>query len=171
MATLDKAMLHNIMEELAGECIRFRSERRFRDSLCEKIKNRFSNAEIRFECPGSLDGESIKIDIIVNLGGGLVPIELKWKLKTHGAEKENRKRMLGDIDRLENLRLEHLKDSLFAVAPDTLKNRFAIWLSDNDQYWNEGGDNRILDHKGNEIVWEPYGGEGNFRFALIEVAK
>ena len=171
MATLDNATLCNTMKELAREHPRFRSESDFRNALCMKIQNEFPNAEIRFECPASLEGEDIRIDIIVNLGGALVPIELKWKLKSHQAETENRKRMLGDIDRLARLRLEHLKDLNFVKKPHTIQNRFVIWLSDNDRFWNEEGKNKILDHKGNEITWEPYGGDGNFRFALIEAAE
>ena len=171
MATLDKETLRNTMKDLAKEHPRFRSERDFRDALCEKIQNVFLDSEIRFECHASLKGEDIRIDIIVSLEGALLPIELKWKLKSHQAETENRKRMIGDIERLASLRLEHLKDLNFVKKPHTIQNRFVMWLSDNDRYWNEEGKNKILDYNGNEIIWEPYGNDGNFRFALIEAAE
>ena len=165
MSTLDKETLHNIMGALAKERPQFCSEADFQFALGWKIQKEFSRAEIRFECPASLpDDPKARIDIIVNLGGALVPIELKWKLKSHGAETDNREKMLRDIDRLASLRQEHLKDLCLTGTPGTIQNRFVIWLSDNDRYWNEEGANKILDYKGDKIIWESYADD--FKFAL-----
>jgi hypothetical protein len=167
MATLDRATLHNIIESLATERLRFCSEADFQFALGWKIQQEFPHAEIRFECPATLVDKSIKIDIVVNLDGVLFPIELKWKLKSHQAETDNREKMLRDADRLAKVRMEDLKDLHFTGKPETILNRFAIWLTDNDRYWNKEGTNKILDYKGIKISWESYDDE--FRFALIDV--
>jgi hypothetical protein len=160
------------MKVLAKEYPEFCSERNFRDTLCAKIQSEFPKAEIRYERPASLGGRVSKIDIVVNLGGKLFPIELKWKLERHRAETENRERMLKDIKRLEALQLENLKTKSmnFNAAPVKIQNCFTIWLSDNHRYWS-GGENSIHEYNGRTISWETYGDDGEFRFALIEVAK
>ena len=173
MATLDNTTLRNTMKNLAQEHPRFLSERNFRDVLCEKIQSEFPSAEIRFERSATLRGKTNKIDIIVNLGGKLFPIELKRKLERHRAETENRERMLKDIKRLEVLKLENLKtkNMKFNVTPVKIQSCFAIWLSDNHRYWSDKGENSIHEYNGRKITWEAYGDDGKFRFALTCVPK
>ena len=173
MPTLDKKTLCKIMKRLADERPRFCSEADFQFALAWKIQENYPDAEIRFECPAKLPDNPnarTQIDIIVKQGGSLVPIELKYKLKSHGAETDNRKRMLHDIDRLEKLQIDGLElfDMNFADAPKTIKNRFAIWLSDNDRYWKENGKGKV-DHKKYTVSWDSYAGD--FMFALIDISE
>ena len=171
MPTLTKEALGEIVKHLAAERPRFCSEADFQFALAWKIQQEFPQAEIRFECPAVRGSESIKIDIIVNSDGELVPIELKYKLKSQGRDTENRPDMLDDIDRLEVLRLDDLDLTRMnlAATPTNIKNRFVIWLSDNDRFWNENSKNKILDYKEYVISWEAY--VDDFQFALIDVLE
>ena len=173
MSTLTKEMLSEIMESLAGERPHFCSEADFQFALGWKIQKEFPDAEIRFECPAKLPdypNARTQIDIVVKLGNNLVPIELKRKLKSQGAETDNGERMLHDIVRLEKLQMTGLELSAmnFADAPQTIQNRFAIWLSDNDRYWKEGSASKIA-HGKYQISWKDY--TNDFKFALIGILK
>jgi hypothetical protein len=73
---------------------------------------------------------------------------------------------------VEALQLKNLKTRgmNFDVTPVKIQKCFAIWLSDNHRYWS-GGENSIHEYNRRKISWEPYGDDGEFRFALIEVVK
>jgi len=168
MLTLDKKTMRGIMKSLAVKRFEFCSEADFQTALVEKVREKFPDAEIRVDCPAQLSNTSnARIDIIVNLGGKLFPIELKYKLESQKRDTQSHLDMLNDIDRLENLQIANLDLNTlnFTVTPKTIQNRFAIWLSDNHRFWSEGGTNRIHEHEKYEISWEPYVGE--FKFALI----
>ena len=174
MTTLTKETLDTILKSLATERPRFCSEADFQFALGWKIQQEFPQAEIRFECPAKQPDDSTArtyIDIVVKHGDGLVPIELKWKLKAHRADPINRGMMLHDIERLEELQLGGLELSglNFAGTPKTIEKRFAVWLSDNDRFWNENSKNNILDYNGHTISWESY--TDDFKYALIDVLQ
>jgi len=171
VTTLDKETMDSIMKELAKERPQFCSEADFQFALGWKIQKRFPNAEIRFECPVTREGESIKVDIIVNLGGNLFPIELKWKLERHKADPINRGMMFHDIDRLGSLQVKNLELNAmnFAAAPQRILNRFAIWLSDNQRFWSESGTNSIHEYGEYKISWESY--VDDFKFALTCISE
>ena len=168
MATLDRGTMSKIMKDLAKERPQFCSEADFQFALGWKIQKEFPNAEIRFECPASLpDDPKARIDIIINLGGALVPIELKWKLERHKADPINRGMMLHDIDRLGSLQMKNLELSAmnFTAASQGIQNRFAVWLSDNQRFWSEKGANRIHEYGECKVSWESYAGD--FKFVLV----
>jgi hypothetical protein len=173
MSTFNQETLRTIVKSLAEKRPRFCSEADFQFALGWKIQEEFPQAEVRFECPATLPEESkAHIDIVVNLDGKLFPIELKWKLERHKADPINRGMMLHDIDRLEALQMNELdfQDMNFTKTPKEIRNRFAIWLSDNHRFWDETGKNGIHEYgKYAKISWEFYAGE--FKFALIGVAK
>ena len=172
MPTLDKETLSKIVKSLAAERPQFCSEADFQFALAWKIQENFPDAEIRLECPANLpDKSNAHIDIVVNLGGELFPIELKWKLERHKADPDNRGMMLGDIDRLEELQMDKLEtaDMNFAKTPQGIQRCFAIWLSDNHRFWYEKGKNRIHEYGEYKISWEDYAGD--FKFALIDISE
>ena len=170
MPTLDKKTLCKIMKRLADERPRFCSEADFQFALAWKIQENYPDAEIRFGCPVKMPNErTTRIDTIVKLGNSLFPIELKYKLKVQKRTTQNHPDMLRDIDRLKTLRMEHLQDMYFAKIPSTIQNCFAIWLSDNNQFWTEGGKNAIFKHNGQTIIWEHYADD--FMFALIDISE
>ena len=77
--------------------------------LVSKIREVLPQVAICCEYSVRLPGaDKIRIDIIVAFDDVLVPIELKRKLKSFGAEKDARIKMLGDIDKLANLKIEDL---------------------------------------------------------------
>ena len=178
MPTL-KETLRKIMKRLADERPRFCSEADFQFALAWKIQESYPNAEIRFECPAKQSDKSIEIDIVANLGGKLFPMELKRKLERSpsgntGGDTVARKQMLEDIEQLKKLQMEQMdmKNMNFTAIPKIITNCFAIWLSDNHRFWTEGGKNSFFDCEEYgipKISWEDYAGE--FRFALIEIAK
>ena len=169
MLTLDRETLTEIMKSLVSKRPRFCSEVDFQFTLALKIRETFPNSEIRCGCSASCEEKSTKYDIIVNLEGELFPIALRYMLKDQAHDTEYNRDMQRDICRMELLRIENLDfDGMnFEVPAKIIKNRFVIWLSDNDRFWSNSSVNSMIEHEGRTISWEYY--KDNFWFALVNV--
>ena len=123
-------MIHEIMAILAGKRSEFCSEADFQFALGWEIKEKFHDAEIRFEYPALLDGKFyVEIDIVVKLNSEVFPIELKFPTKEGGRTTNNRCDMVRDIERLEKLQSNNL-----GFTNSRIREGFVIWLTDNEAY-------------------------------------
>lgn len=140
---LELAEFKDIMENLAAERPLFHSEADFQFALAWRIKEKYRDAKIRLEkCVNDM-----YIDIIVEIDGEEIPIELKYKtrnsskkpvtinkeefnLKNQGAQDNGRYDFVKDISRIEKY-LEKTTHS---------KHGYAIILTNDHLYW-KGGEN------------------------------
>ena len=183
----------------------FHSEEDFQFALAWEIKQAIPDSQVRLEVPFEIDGERKSVDVVVINNGYYYPIELKYKqdeLKDviYNNEQFNlieQKRttdscpeFIKDIERVEKL-------SFRLNGGNRLG--FAIWLTNEDYYWdtrqlnnthapffvNEGAElkgrlqNAVDRHKAVELSgaytvhWNEYSDfdtlNGWFRYALIEI--
>lgn len=143
----------DIMKKLATDRPVFHSEADFQFALAWKIKEytkeKGTDAKITLEkCVNVENAEPMYIDIIVEIDGKEIPIELKYKtrnksndpvtingevynLKNQGAQDNGRYDFVKDISRIEN----------YISSSKTKCNQgYAIILTNDHLYW-EGGDN------------------------------
>ena len=113
--------MRKIIEELSQERPIFLSEEDMQLELAWKIKTIYPNAQIRLEYSPNLNKYKLdtytRIDILVIINNGWIPIELKYKkkefektikdeyfyLRNDGAQDQGRYNYLKDIERIENI--------------------------------------------------------------------
>lgn len=121
----------------------FCSEADFQFALGWELKEMYPEIEIRFEYLY----ETKYIDIWIEVGNDIYPIELKYKTKTdasmpdlkyHGAQDFGRYDYLHDIKRIEDI----------SLSLDSFKRGFAIFLTNDDAYLNPGREGAM-----DELFW------------------
>lgn len=150
----------------------FHSEADFQFALAWEIQSAYPDANVRLEyCP--VCSPNMHIDILVEIGDSIFPIELKYKtrkisafvenesfsLKNQGAQDIARYDILKDLERL-----EFLMDNLPGYSAG-----FAVWLTNDYTYWNKPVsknkvDSEFLIHEGSvkqgSMGWASHAGEG-----------
>lgn len=129
----------NIIEALRAKRAVFHSEVDFQFALAWEIQTQCPDAAVRLEYPPP-DDPTKYIDILVQLGNDIYPIELKYKtklfsavvsgepynLKNHGAQDVGKYDFVKDICRIEAFR-EHITG---------YREGYVIWLTNDPYYWN-----------------------------------
>ena len=132
-----------ILERLSGTRRIFHSEADFRNALAWEVKSIVPDASVRLEV--AMFGTSRnRVDIVVRLAGGAIPIELKyWQARLHHVDPEGeaysltdqtaedvgRAALAKDLSRIESL-----------VGPGGMTTGWVVALTNNARYWREGRD-------------------------------
>jgi hypothetical protein len=129
-----------IIESLRSKRPIYHSEADFQFTLAWEIQVHYPDALVRIEYPAPYNPNKY-IDVVVWIGQNIYPIELKYKtkklevissgekyyLKNHGAQDLGNYDYIKDICRLEE----------FSEKMDYFREGFAIWLTNDQFYWNE----------------------------------
>lgn len=150
--------LPRLLRDLAGERPIFHSEADFQHALAWRIQLAIPEARIRLEVP-AFGGSRDRVDIVVRLTAGLVPIELKYwqaafsdevdgepfRLVNQSAQDMHRAAFAKDVMRVEQLVTAHGWPEGWVVA-----------LTNDASYWNAGvagstSDTAFRLHEGREL--------------------
>ncbi|MCL2038599.1 hypothetical protein FWG86_01695 [Candidatus Saccharibacteria bacterium] len=145
--------MYTALYELSTERPVFGSEADFQFALAWKIKELYPKAEIRLEeyyDDGSGDGKNRYIDLIVELDGETIPIELKYKtaefrgevngrfynLKPQGARDIGGYLFAEDIRRIE---------SYVGRSNEKINRGYAVLLTSEKGYWEQDGKGKLYE--------------------------
>ncbi len=166
--------IKGIIKKLSSERPIFHSEADFQFALAWKIKEIYSNFEIRLEKRKTINGKEIYFDIFAFNENHKIAIELKYKtqkfdyehknehfeLKEQSAQDQGGYDFLKDISRLEQ-----------AVSDSIINLGFAIFLTNDKSYWKEPKRQNVNDidfkiynqrqiYKGQELRWKEKASKG-----------
>ena len=167
--------LEKILITLATQRPIFHSEADFQHALAWLIHQKYPNAKIRLEYPCTGNKGRIYLDILIEIGGIRIGIELKYKtkllesmvdgeaykLKNQSAQDVARYDLMSDL-----MRLEGLKESQY------LDHGFAIFLTNDAGYWKDSGRRGRMDedfriHEGRSfsgnLIWADHTSKGTMK--------
>lgn len=131
--------IHEILKELSKERPIFHNEKDFQFALGWKIQKEFPNIKVRFEKRFETDTKDIYVDLCLETGTQIMPIEIKYKTrevkskvenlvtKNQGAQDQARYDYVNDISRIENI-----------LRINSQNRGIAIMLTNDSSYWKPG---------------------------------
>jgi hypothetical protein len=120
-------VLYTLMNEFGRKGYIFRDEDDFQLQLFNRMQELYGNVRIEREYPTLISGERAEIDIILQTPEGILPIELKYKLKQgHTPIANARYSFFKDVWRVEQLLFSHKE---FGPVG------YAIFLTNDPGFW------------------------------------
>ena len=164
--------IHSIVKSLSLKKPVFHSEAEFQLAIASEIKEHHPQCEINLEY--TVPDLGYRLDLLVSLGGQLIPIELKYKtgksqftvegetylLKEQGADDSDSYDIIKDI-----VRIEHIVQKLNCPMG------FTVTLSNDPIYWKKPNRPTIADELrlwegrllGGSLGWADHAGAGSTR--------
>lgn len=131
--------IHEILKELSKERPIFHNEKDFQFALGWKIQQEYPDINVRFEKRFEIEPKEIYVDLCLDTGTQVIPIELKYKTiqvkskednfitKNHWAQDQARYDYVNDIARIENI-----------LQTNSQNQGFALLLTNYPAYWKQG---------------------------------
>jgi len=131
--------IHEILKELSKERPIFHNEKDFQFALGWKIQKEYPDIKVRYEKRFEIEPKEIYVDLCLDTGTQIIPIELKYKTikvkgkeenfvtKNQGAQGQARYDYVNDISRIEEI-----------LQIDSQNYGVALMLTNDSSYWRAG---------------------------------